>query len=41
MSSLRGLVEVSERHGLLMELYTDRRSHYVFTPEAGGKVSKA
>ncbi len=34
------LVEVIERHGLFMELYTDRGSHYFFTPEAGGKVSK-
>ena len=55
LSSLRGLVEVIERHGLFMELYTARRSapttevgagsqasgsHYFFTPEAGGKVSK-
>ena len=40
LSSLRGLVEVIERHGLFMELYTDRGSHYFFTPEAGGKVSK-
>lgn len=40
MSSLRGLIEVIERHGLFMELYTDRGSHYFFTPEAGGKVSK-
>ena len=39
-SSFRGLVEVIERHGLFMELYTDRGSHYFFTPEAGGKVSK-
>jgi len=39
-SSFRGLVEVIERHGLLMELYTDRGSHYFHTPEAGGKVSK-
>lgn len=40
MSSFRGLVEVIERHGLFMELYTDRGSHYFFTPEVGGKVSK-
>jgi len=40
LSSLRGLVEVIERHGLFMELYTDRGSHYFFTLEAGGKVSK-
>ena len=40
MSSLRELLEVVERHGLFMELYTDRGSHYFFTPEAGGKVSQ-
>jgi len=40
LSSLRGLIEVIERHGLFMELYTDRGSHYFFTPKAGGKVSK-
>jgi len=40
LSSFCGLVEVIERHGLFMELYTDRGSHYFFTPEAGGKVSK-
>ena len=34
MSSFRGLVEVIERQGLFMELYTDRGSHYFFTPEA-------
>jgi transposase len=39
-SSFCGLVEVIERHGLFMELYTDRGSHYFYTPEAGGKVSK-
>jgi len=39
-SSFRGLVETIERRGLFMELYTDRGSHYFFTPEAGGKVSK-
>ena len=39
-SSFGGLVEVIERHGLFMELYTDRGSHYFVTPEAGGKVSK-
>jgi hypothetical protein len=40
MSSFCGLVEVIERHGLFIELYTARGSHYFFTPEAGGKVSK-
>lgn len=39
-SSFRGLVEAIERHGLFMELYTDRASHYFHTPETGGKVSK-
>ena len=33
MSSFRGLVEVIERHGLFMELYTDRGSHYFITPQ--------
>jgi transposase len=39
-SSLRGLREVVSAHGLFCSLYTDRGSHYFFTPEAGGKVSK-
>src|SRR6266436_2949785 len=39
-SSFRGLREVIERHGLFCALYTDRGSHYFYTPEAGGKVSK-
>ncbi|MGH7033924.1 MAG: ISNCY family transposase, partial [Stellaceae bacterium] len=39
-SSFRGLREVIERHGLFCSLYTDRGSHYFYTPEAGGKVSK-
>jgi transposase len=39
-SSLRGLREVVAAHGLFCSLYTDRGSHYFFTPEAGGKVSK-
>jgi transposase len=39
-SSFRGLREVMARHGLFCSLYTDRGSHYFFTPEAGGKVSK-
>ena len=28
------------QHGLFCSLYTDRGSHYFFTPEAGGRVSK-
>jgi transposase len=39
-SSFRGLAEVVARHGLFIELYTDRGSHYFHTPAAGGKVSK-
>src|SRR5664279_2791606 len=39
-SSLRGLREVVAAHGLFCSLYTDRGSHYFFTPAAGGKVSK-
>jgi transposase len=39
-SSFRGLREVVATHGLFCALYTDRGSHYFFTPEAGGKVSK-
>jgi transposase len=39
-SSLKGLCEVVAKHGLFCSLYTDRGSHYFFTPEAGGKVSK-
>lgn len=39
-SSLRGLAEVIERHGLFCELYTDRGSHYFHTPEAGGRVDR-
>lgn len=39
-SSFRALLEVFARHGLPASLYTDRGSHYFFTPEAGGKVDK-
>jgi transposase len=40
-SSFRGVHEVIERHGLFCTLYTDRGSHYFYTPEAGEKVSKS
>ncbi len=40
LSSLRGLAETIEKHGLFCSFYTDRGSHYWFTPEAGGKVDK-
>ncbi len=39
-STFRGLREVIGRHGLFCSLYTDRGSHYFFTPKAGEKVSK-
>jgi transposase InsO family protein len=39
-SSLQGIKETIERYGLFCSLYTDRGSHYWFTPEAGAKVSK-
>lgn len=39
-SSFRGLAEVIERHGLFSSFYTDRGSHYFYTPKAGAKVSK-
>ena len=39
-SSLRGVSEVVAKQGLFCSLYTDRGSHYFFTPEAGGPVSR-
>ena len=39
-SSFRGLREVVEQHGLFCALYTDRGSHYFYTPKAGERVSK-
>src|SRR5450755_4460789 len=39
-SSLRGVREVIARHGLFCSFYTDRGSHYFFTPEGGGPVSR-
>ena len=39
-SSFRGLAETIARHGLFCSFYTDRASHYFYTPEGGGKVSK-
>ena len=40
MSSFQGLIETVTAKGLFCALYTDRGSHYFFTPEAGGKVSR-
>ena len=39
-STFQGLREVVGTHGLFCALYTDRGSHYFYTPEAGKKVSK-
>jgi transposase len=39
-STFRALLEVFGAHGLPLSLYTDRGSHYFFTPEAGGKVDR-
>jgi transposase len=39
-SSFQGVRDVIVRGGLFSSLYTDRGSHYWFTPKEGGKVSK-
>lgn len=39
-SSFRGLAETISAHGLFSSFYTDRGSHYFFTPKAGEKVDK-
>jgi transposase len=39
-SSFQGVREVILQRGLFSSIYTDRGSHYWFTPETGGKVSK-
>lgn len=40
-STFAGLLEVFTVHGLPASLYTDRGSHYFFTPKAGEAVDKA
>ena len=40
-STFRGLAETFAAQGLPMSFYTDRGSHYFYTPEAGGKVDKS
>ena len=40
VSTFLGLIETLGARGLPSSLYTDRGSHYFFTPEAGGKVDK-
>ena len=39
-STFRALEALFGRHGLPLSLYTDRGSHYFYTPEAGGKVDR-
>jgi transposase len=39
-STFRALNEVFGKHGLPLSFYTDRGSHYFYTPEAGGKVDR-
>lgn len=40
-SSFRGIHETISQHGLFCSFYTDRGSHYFYTPEAGGKIDKS
>ena len=40
-SSFRGVREVIDQRGLFSSFYSDRGSHYWFTPQAGGKVDKS
>jgi transposase len=39
-STFQALLAVFGEHGLPLSLYTDRGSHYFYTPEAGGKVDR-
>lgn len=40
-SSFQGIYETIKRYGIFCSLYTDRGSHYFYTPEAKGKVDKS
>lgn len=40
VSSFQGVRDVIVQKGIFSSLYTDRGSHYWFTPKEGGKVSK-
>ena len=40
-SSFKGLMEVFEKHGLPLSFYTDRGSHYFYTPTAGSEVDRS
>ena len=39
-SSFQGVQAVIRQHGIFSAIYTDRGSHYWFTPEVGGKVDR-
>ena len=39
-STFTALIEVIAEHGLFCSFYTDRGSHYFYTPEAGAPVDK-
>jgi hypothetical protein len=39
-STFQASLEVFDRHGLPQSLYTNRDSHYFFTPDAGGPVDR-
>ncbi len=39
-STFQALLEVFGAHGLPLSLYTDRGSHYFYTPETGGRVDR-
>jgi hypothetical protein len=41
MSSFLGLFETIAEQGLFRAFYTDRGSHYFYTPKAGGRVDKS
>ena len=39
-STFQALLEVFGKHGLPMSLYTDRGSHYFYTPQGGGPIDR-
>jgi hypothetical protein len=41
MTVMAGLREVIETQGVFCALYSDRGSHFFYTPTAGGKVDKS
>lgn len=40
-SSFQGISETIKQEGIFCSFYTDRGSHYFYTPEVGGKVDKS